>query len=54
MGYNNFNGSDLVPFFSHLNELDKLKYIDISWNNLGSSADFINTLFSALADNKSI
>lgn len=51
---NNIEGLNVLKFAENLNSLTKLKMLDLSYNKLGKSSEFIEILFDKLSSNTSI
>lgn len=49
--YNSFNGYNFMPFIESLNML-KLKKLDLSWNNIGTSTECVQLLADKISENK--
>lgn len=52
--YNKFNATNITLFIIHLKNLPNLKTLDLSWNNLGSSKEFIKCLGKMIESNSSL
>lgn len=51
--YNSFSGVDLIPCFECLNT-SALRFLDLSWNNIGNSSECVSLLADQLEVNKSL